>query len=817
MGNKKRDKQRSDLAHQPVDTMQVQQQLEQYHQVAQAVRSSVTPAQVETAIASINEMPEASQAAFLKALTKEGTLDAADLLQAVNAFAAVKETRKAARRALIQLEEIHLYPHWKPPVASSPIVEPDIDLTTPARFWQALFTDTHETGQMQLMLFFEQGHNYQDVRMMGFLLEFWHDGVKDFFTRVISKRQAEEQIARMRSQLLEIGLTNCTLEEGRRLIEEALATNKRAGTKPHSDYRRYLPLIQRLVLNPSNRDEAFEDSEEGELGDDEEIFSPYASLSSLLEEVFAISETAELTASILQDWVDGDYEAVYDQLASDSPLRDGLSRDEWIAHRRAWNVEAGPANFRHTYIRERDADNDEAPLIVDAGWSFEFTDTLLSDTLKELPVAAAIYPETRRHWFWSSYTFVEEDGEPRLHSVTDEDAALRNLSVAELKARLDEIAELASDRLEQLKEKAGEEFEDEDELDEDEDEELEDELDEDEDEELEDDEDEDLEFGDMANHLQEALQVTTTALHYADALIAQAPLDSPEIYNTAFEQAEILQDHERAAVYVQQQMEHFPDLRADALQKLAIVHFAMSEAYDEEEDEAQKVRFFEMAEKDLRASLDLKKTPFGAVMLAQTLIAQRKGFDEAEELLHQAQEFETAPRETTLIEVGLGLLAQHKEDYEQALLHYQHAAEISPDFPGIWFSIGQMQRQLGQYEAAEENFVRAIEENPELIEGYVNLASIYMDHRHDPAQAQEILEEGLEENPDSAELMASLALLHMQNKDLRSAYDYLVDAENTDPGLEIVQLARQRYNTEKTAQRQSPKAKSKQQKHKKKR
>src|SRR5579883_1256955 len=83
----------------------------------------------------------------------------------------------------------------------------------------------------------------------------------------------------------------------------------------------------------------------------------------------------------------------------------------------------------------------------------------------------------------------------------------------------------------------------------------------------------------MASRLQEALQVTSTALHYADALIARSPLDSPEIYNTAFDQAEILQDHERAAVYMQRQMEHFPDLRADALQKLAIVHFAMSKAY----------------------------------------------------------------------------------------------------------------------------------------------------------------------------------------------------------------------------------------------
>src|SRR5581483_6002392 len=451
MGHKKRDKQQSDLANQPVDITQVQQQLGQYHQMAQAVRSSVTPAQAEAAIASINEMPEATQAAFLKALTKEGTLDAADVLQAVNAFAAVKETRKAARRALIQLEEVHLYPHWKPPVAAPP-VESDIDLNAPAHFWQALYTNTRETGQMQLLLFFEQG--YKDVRMMGFLLEFWHDGVKDFFTRIINKRQAEEQIAYMRSQPTDIRLTNCTLEDGRRLIEEALVTNQRTGTSPHLDYRRNLPLIERLVLHPATEDEAFEDSEDDESEEDEEILDPYASLSSLLEEVFAMSEAGELTASLLQYWVDGDYEAVYDQLASDSPLRDGLSRDEWIARRRAWNAEAKPANFRSTFMRERDSDDEEAPFIVDAGWSFEFTDTPLSSELKELPTATAVYQETRRHWFWSSYTFIEEDGELRLHSITDEGATLQNLSIEELKGHLDEFAKLAADRLEQLREEA---------------------------------------------------------------------------------------------------------------------------------------------------------------------------------------------------------------------------------------------------------------------------------------------------------------------------------------------------------------------------
>ncbi|HEU5229669.1 MAG TPA: tetratricopeptide repeat protein [Ktedonobacteraceae bacterium] len=818
MGNKKRDtrKQKSELANQPVDTKQVQQQLEQYHQVAQALRSTTTPTQVETVITPINEMPEATQVAFLKALTKEGTLDAVDVIQAVNLFATVKETRKAARRALIQLEEVHLYPHWKPPVAPSSVADIDTEIDSSARFWQALITDSRETGEIQLLLFFEQGRNYQDVRMMGFLLEFQHDGVKDFFTRVISKRQAEKQIAQMRSQLSDIKLVNRTLEEGRQLLEEALAINQRFGTNPHPDYRRNLSLIQRLVLNPtaSADDDATED-EEDEFEEDEESFNPYMPFSSLLEEVFAISEAGELTASLLNDWIEGDYETVYDQLASDSLLRDNLSREEWIERRRQWHAEASPANFRSTFLRERDSDTDGAPYIIEAGWSFEYNETPLSSEIKELPTATVVYQETGRHWFWTSYIFVEEDDELRLHSMTDEGTALRNLSVEELKTRLDEIAHLASDRLEQLREEAEEEYEDEeDELESDMEEDSEAEEDEDI---AEENEDEDFEFTNMATRLKEALQVTTTAMHFADALIAQAPLDSPEIYNTAFDQAEILQDHERAAAYMQLQMERFPDLRAEALQKLAIVHFAISEAYDESEDEEQKLRFFELAEKNLRDSLATNKTAFGLVMLAQTLIAQKKQLDEAEELLRQAQEFETQPKETTLIEVGLGMLARDKEEYEQALLHYQHAADISPDFPGIWSALGQLQSKLEQYEAAEQSLLRALEEDPEQLDAYFTLSSLYMDQLDNPTKAQEILEEGLEEYPDSAELLAALALMYLRNKDFHSAHEYLIEAENIDPELEIVQQARQLYNAEKTAQRQSPKLKFKQHKHKKKR
>src|SRR5690348_4077718 len=47
---------------------------------------------------------------------------------------------------------------------------------------------------------------------------------------------------------------------------------------------------------------------------------------------------------------------------------------------------------------------------IETGWSIKMDETPLSDTLPELPKATAIYTESGRHWFWASYTLVQEHG-----------------------------------------------------------------------------------------------------------------------------------------------------------------------------------------------------------------------------------------------------------------------------------------------------------------------------------------------------------------------------------------------------------------------
>ena len=119
---------------------------------------------------------------------------------------------------------------------------------TPLRFWQGIVTDTFPTGEVELLLLFENEDNPREIRILGFLLEFWHDGVKDFFTRVESRRSVENFIAGTPARLPGIKTKTSSLAEGRRMLLDALAVNKQHGTVPHKDYRYNLSLINRLVL-----------------------------------------------------------------------------------------------------------------------------------------------------------------------------------------------------------------------------------------------------------------------------------------------------------------------------------------------------------------------------------------------------------------------------------------------------------------------------------------------------------------------------------------------------------------------------------------
>src|SRR5437588_5681665 len=168
------------------DNTQAQHILEQYHEIAGNLHTSTDQKQAEDALTEINNMPEGAQIALVKALSKELHIDAADVLLAINELSPVKSVRKEAKRSLIRLEEARIYPGWISPVSRAALVQVEVE-TGPMRFWRGIVTDTRDMGEVQLTLCFEQEDDPGTVRVLGFLLEFWHDGVKDFFSRIESK------------------------------------------------------------------------------------------------------------------------------------------------------------------------------------------------------------------------------------------------------------------------------------------------------------------------------------------------------------------------------------------------------------------------------------------------------------------------------------------------------------------------------------------------------------------------------------------------------------------------------------------------------
>jgi tetratricopeptide (TPR) repeat protein len=98
------------------DTAQAQEVLAHHHEIASELRKKFGRDQAQSALAEINNLPEAAQLALLKALAQEREGDAADIALALNELSSLENVRKEARRALIQMRLAGIYPQWRVPV-----------------------------------------------------------------------------------------------------------------------------------------------------------------------------------------------------------------------------------------------------------------------------------------------------------------------------------------------------------------------------------------------------------------------------------------------------------------------------------------------------------------------------------------------------------------------------------------------------------------------------------------------------------------------------------------------------------------------------
>ena len=727
------------------DNAQLEHLLEQRHEIAEELHNSTSRAQAETALAELTSIDEADQMALLKALAKQQDPDAADVLLAINELTPNKAIRKEARRGLIQLAGAKIYPSWTPEPESGPAVA----VTNPPRFWKGFVTETREEGELEIVLCWEQGFEYSEARLMAFMLDFWEEGVQNFTTEVGSKRHIDARLGNTKVRYSksigrEIRIIDCTLAEGRRLIQEALSVNTWREKRPSKEYRHNLPTVQQLVLNASDLDE---DSGKTFINPD--------------------LDPDEIVGNFIGAWTLGDFGLCFDLLASDSPLSEGLSRDEWVDLRRKWADEAHPARYEPHFLRERErsqqslwlpssvlSDRVATQREIEIGWSLELTDTPLSGTLPEMPMGTAVYKETGRRWFWTSYTLVHEEDAWRIQRMKDEGANAQSLPIAELQQRLQTI----DDRIREIMEAH-----------------------------------QPTEPG-VEQYYEEIIWRTIQALHYDDALLVKLPLDRT-IYDDAYSRARGLQLSERAIVYLEGIIQHFPkdhDI-GNILQHLGVSQAGLSGQYKQDNMDELSEHFFELALESLRKSIVVNNAALAHIILAELFMTNNRE-EEAVAELQLAQSLTSDRDEEAQIEADLASIAMGHQNYDEAIARFKRVAEINPNYNGVWLNIGLAYRRQEKYDEAETYYQRAVEAQPNDFVAYAELGTLYIVKKQ-LDKALEIVEQGLRYHPNSAHLHALLAAIYSENGDRRRAQSELAEAERINPDLEVVQAMREMLHT----------------------
>ncbi len=727
------------------DNAQLEHLLEQRHEIAEELHNSTSRAQAETALAELTSIDEADQMALLKALAKQQDPDAADVLLAINELTPNKAIRKEARRGLIQLAGAKIYPSWTP----EPETGPAVAVTNPPRFWKGFVTETREEGELEIVLCWEQGFEYTEARLMAFMLDFWEEGVQNFTTEVGSKRHIDARLGNTKVRYSksigrEIRIIDCTLAEGRRLIQEALSINTWREKRPSKEYRHNLPTVQQLVLNASDLDE---DTGKTFINPD--------------------LDPDEIVGNFIGAWTLGDFGLCFDLLASDSPLSEGLSRDEWVDLRRKWADEAHPARYEPHFLRERErsqqslwlpssvlSDRVATQREIEIGWSLELTDTPLSGTMPEMPMGTAVYKETGRRWFWTSYTLVHEEDAWRIQRMKDEGANAQSLPIAELQQRLQTI----DDRIREIMEAH-----------------------------------QPTEPG-VEQYYEEIIWRTIQALHYDDALLVKLPLDRT-IYDDAYSRARGLQLSERAIVYLEGIIQHFPkdhDI-GNILQHLGVSQAGLSGQYKQDNMDELSEHFFELALESLRKSIAVNNAALAHIILAELFMTNNRE-EEAVAELQLAQSLTSDRDEEAQIEADLASIAMGHQNYDEAIARFKRVAEINPNYNGVWLNIGLAYRRQEKYDEAETYYQRAVEAQPNDFVAYAELGTLYIVKKQ-LDKALEIVEQGLRYHPNSAHLHALLAAIYSENGDRRRAQSELAEAERINPDLEVVQAMREMLHT----------------------
>ena len=711
----------------------VQSLLNAVSALAQQLLAASNRDAVYQALAPIERQPAAL--AFAEALASRRDAAAADVALALAELSQDHKLRKEARRALVRLRSAGIAPDFSVPHLETPASQ-----QPPRAFYRGYVSQTRQEGELQLALAWYENQAAGDVRGLVFLLEFWRDGVKDFFrTDLTTAGRFDHDFSRTGRKGEQAPAVPCTLAQARQLVQEALSINTWRKTSLPGAYKNQYPTIRDLLFNaPISEEETEAAAREGD--------RPW---------IARDLEPDEAVGNFLGAWSFGDYGLTYDLLADDHPARRAQTRDAYIQQRRQWADEAEPLSLRLLLIRERAAAAQQAQRLwvptghhignskeIEAFWSLLLKDSPLGGQMEELPMATIINRDTGRHWYWTSYTLAQQQGVWRISRQRDEGLAAQGIPIPDLQKLAQEQTDEANGIAETRPEKAEE----------------------------------------IEEAYRTLVGAVASGLHYRDALMARLPLDRAP-YEQAAKDSRSLSQYERAVAYYLKMLDRFGD-RARLLQDLGVSQFLAGEREQQEGHQVGAQRWWERASTSLEESNALAPSANGYQMLAE-LRTQTGRFEEAEQLIQQAIELDPAPAERW---AELGSIQMSRNNLRAAIESFEQAIKRNPDLPGVHYSLGRAYLTLDDRENARLAYEEAIRRNPDNPEVYNDLAALLQTQQ--PARAIELLEQAVVLAPNVALFHANLAALHLKSGSARRGRMELELAERLDPSNPVARQAR---------------------------
>jgi tetratricopeptide (TPR) repeat protein len=727
----------------------------------------------------ITQAEEAVAFAFaesLGAVRGEQAPSAADVAQVLGEADSRREVAREARRSRLRLqsagvrsnltlppEEIPLAVISPSPDSDAIVALPPTKTAKPARpqLVEAYATRTRESGEMTLLLAWQEGATQEMVRGYLIALNFYATGVTSFnVTEPMSRaRFLRETVETLRGNN-GAPTTPITWAQARRLLLDALDVNDwRKVPVPREFAERRERLDELLLSEPDEEQQgqiALEDERVARNGDRPFIATDMAA--------------DETIANWLGAWSFADIGLTYDLLADDSPFRQAQSRAEYVAQRRAWADDAHPGAVRLTLVREQkqrasalwspgSAGTLGGGQDYEAFWSLSLRDSPLAGALEEMPFATLTSAQTERHWYWTAYTMRRnrEFGFWTIARIRDEGLNAQSLGIEELQKRITD----AHDAAEAAARIAPADPRD----------------------------------AQAQETVREVTGDLCVALSYRDALIAKVPLDETA-YRAALDDARVLGNHERAAAILEKMAAKFPDTPRLRFER-AIEEYMVADQYVSQGVQAGAEVWLERAIDTMRSVVAEEETAEHLQALGE--MQARRGFlADAEQTLRRG--LELAPDRPTLhadlAGVIMGRVSGESLDgdpnaptdetrrtaAQAALVELREAAKLNKSLPHLFTRIGALYDLLGQQEDARLAFEEAATIDPGDAEARYLLGSLYLAQRK-PQDALPHLESAVELEPLAVSFRLNLATAYAALDRRREATGELDTIDRLQPGL----------------------------------